>query len=124
MIDEEDTPPPVPDTPRRLQYDRNYDKPPSIPEEDERNGDKDNKFRRNKTIIIVMATKLYIYKSTLLIRWARKQLLVRLFVYHLAEIVTILLWVRVNCMKDSKTLTILSSETCLLVQKRKKIKLF
>ena len=61
LIDEEDTPPPVPDTPRRLQYDRNYDKTPSIPEEDERNGDKDNKFRRNKTIMIVIATKLNIY---------------------------------------------------------------
>ena len=41
LIDEEDTPPPVPDTPRRLQYDRT----PAIPEEDSTSG-KDNKFRR------------------------------------------------------------------------------
>ena len=42
LIDDEDQPPPVPDTPRRLQYDR---KPPSIPEE-EGEGEKENKFRR------------------------------------------------------------------------------
>ena len=41
LIDEEDTPPPVPDTPRRLQYDRT----PAIPEEDSTGG-KDSKFRR------------------------------------------------------------------------------
>ena len=41
LIDEEDTPPPVPDTPRRLQYDRT----PAIPEEDSTSG-KENKFRR------------------------------------------------------------------------------
>lgn len=35
LIDEDDVPPPVPDTPRRIQFDRTYDTQQSIPEDQE-----------------------------------------------------------------------------------------
>ena len=35
LVDDDDGPPPVPDTPRRIQFDRNYDKHSSIAEEDD-----------------------------------------------------------------------------------------
>ena len=48
LIDEEDSPPPLPDTPRRIQFDRNYDKPQTIPEDSDTNNQ--NHFRRTLTI--------------------------------------------------------------------------
>ncbi|KAH3872990.1 hypothetical protein DPMN_036214 [Dreissena polymorpha] len=41
LIDDDDEPPPVPETPRRIQFDRTYDKPQTINEDD------DNTFNRN-----------------------------------------------------------------------------
>jgi hypothetical protein len=35
LIDEDDVPPPVPDTPRRIQFDRTYDAQQTIPEDQE-----------------------------------------------------------------------------------------
>ncbi|XP_060584215.1 short transient receptor potential channel 7-like isoform X6 [Ruditapes philippinarum] len=45
LIDEDDVPPPVPDTPRRIQFDRTYDAQQTIPEDQETG---QNNFRNNR----------------------------------------------------------------------------
>lgn len=48
LVDDDDVPPPVPDTPRRIQFDRNYEKHASIAEDDDTCNN--SSFKSKKTL--------------------------------------------------------------------------